>query len=143
MQPTNTKKIVCHMEVIVAGGWQLYFNKLNKDIAHSPNSHFTVLPMPPRVSLLACFSTCETSRTGVNEKTMGTNDKHSEDKNRQSQPRLPDENLNKKPNNAEKRPEKGQTECLKARKNPNFICGIAIAFKKNLNYKNMKKLHRN
>jgi len=30
-------------------------------------------------------------------------------------PGLPDENFNKKPNNA-KRPEKGQTDCLKARK---------------------------
>jgi len=31
-------------------------------------------------------------------------------------PRLPDENFNKKQNNAEKRPEKGQIDCLKARK---------------------------
>jgi len=29
---------------------------------------------------------------------------------------LADENFNKKPNNAKKRPEKGQTDCLKARK---------------------------
>jgi len=33
---------------------------------------------------------------------------------------LPDENLNKKPNNAKKKPEKGQTDRLKARKKPNF-----------------------
>jgi len=39
---------------------------------------------------------------------------------------LPDENFNKKPNNAKQRPEKSQTGCLKARKKPNFICGIAI-----------------
>jgi len=31
-------------------------------------------------------------------------------------PWLPDENFNKKPNNAKKRPEKGQTDCLKANK---------------------------
>jgi len=37
-----------------------------------------------------------------------------------------DENFNKKPNNAKKTPEKGQTTCLKARKKPHFICGIAI-----------------
>jgi len=36
------------------------------------------------------------------------------------QPRLPDENFYKKPNNAKKRPEKGQTDCSKARKNQNF-----------------------
>jgi len=29
---------------------------------------------------------------------------------------LPDENFNKKPNNAKKRPEKIQSDCLKARK---------------------------
>jgi len=40
----------------------------------------------------------------------------------------PVENFNKKPNNAKKRPEKGQTDCLKARKKPNFICGIAFPF---------------
>jgi len=39
---------------------------------------------------------------------------------------LRDENFNKKPNNAKKRPEKGQTDCLKARKTPSFMCGIAI-----------------
>jgi len=39
---------------------------------------------------------------------------------------LPDENFNKKPNNAKKRPKKGQTDCLKVRKKPNFICSIAI-----------------
>jgi len=39
---------------------------------------------------------------------------------------LPDENLNKNPKNAKTRTEKGQTACLKARKKPNFICGIAI-----------------
>jgi len=38
---------------------------------------------------------------------------------------LPDEHFNKKQNNAKKRPEKGETNCLKARQNPNFICGIA------------------
>jgi len=39
---------------------------------------------------------------------------------------FPDKNFNKKPNSANMRPEKGQTDCLKARKKPNFICGIAI-----------------
>jgi len=39
---------------------------------------------------------------------------------------LPNENFNKKPNNAQKRIEKFQTDCLKARKKPNFICCIAI-----------------
>ena len=38
---------------------------------------------------------------------------------------LPNENFNKKANNA-KRPEKGHTNCLKARKRQNFICGVAI-----------------
>jgi len=37
---------------------------------------------------------------------------------------LPDENLNKMPNSAKK----GQTNYLKARKNLNFVCGIAIHF---------------
>jgi len=32
---------------------------------------------------------------------------------------LPDKNFNKKP-------EKGQTDCLNTRKKPNFICGIAM-----------------
>jgi len=41
---------------------------------------------------------------------------------------LPDENFNKKPNSTKKRPEKGQTDCLKASKTPNFVCGIAIPF---------------
>ena len=40
-----------------------------------------------------------------------------------AQPGLPDENFNKKPNNAKQR---GQTDCLKARKKPNFICSLAI-----------------
>jgi len=39
---------------------------------------------------------------------------------------LPDENFNKKPNNAKKRPAKGRIDCLKASKKPNFNCGIAI-----------------
>jgi len=53
---------------------------------------------------------------------------------------LPDENFNKKPNNAEKRPEKGQTDCLKARKKTNFICCIANPLsQKLLLYKNIKK----
>jgi len=39
---------------------------------------------------------------------------------------LPDEIFNEKPNNAKKRPEKGRTDCLKARKKPNFICSVAI-----------------
>jgi len=37
---------------------------------------------------------------------------------------LPDEYFSKKTNNAKKRPEKGQTNCSKASKKPNFICGI-------------------
>jgi len=49
-------------------------------------------------------------------------------------------NFNEKKNNAKKRPKKGQTDCLKARKKPNFICGIAIPLsQKHLNYKNIKK----
>ena len=44
-------------------------------------------------------------------------------------PWLPDENFNKKPNSAKKRPEKGQTDCLKARKKPNCICSVAIPLK--------------
>jgi len=40
----------------------------------------------------------------------------------QTSPGMPHENINKKPNNAKK----GQTDCLKARKKPNFICGISI-----------------
>jgi len=47
-----------------------------------------------------------------------------------SKPGLPDESFNKNPYNAEKRPEKGQTDCLKARKKPNIICGIAIPSQK-------------
>jgi len=39
---------------------------------------------------------------------------------------LPEENFNKKPNNAKKRSKKGQTHCSKARKKPNLFCGIAI-----------------
>jgi len=39
---------------------------------------------------------------------------------------LPDENFNKKPNIAKKRPEKGQTDCLKARKKPIFVFDIAL-----------------
>jgi len=35
-------------------------------------------------------------------------------------------NFNKKLNNDKKMPEKGQNDCLKAKKKPNFICGIAI-----------------
>jgi len=38
---------------------------------------------------------------------------------------LPDENVNKKPNTAKKRPEKGQTDCLKARKK-HCISGITM-----------------
>jgi len=55
-------------------------------------------------------------------------------------PGLPDENFNKKSNNPKKRPEKGQTYCSKARKKPNFICGIAIPLsqRKILNYKEKK-----
>jgi len=34
---------------------------------------------------------------------------------------MPVENFNKKPNNAEKRSEKGQTVCLNTRKMPNFV----------------------
>jgi len=34
---------------------------------------------------------------------------------------LPDEYVNKKPNNAKKKPQKGQTDCIKARKKPNFL----------------------
>jgi len=54
---------------------------------------------------------------------------------------LPDENVNKKPNSPKKRPEKGQTDCLKTRKMPNFICGIFIPLsqRKILNCKNNKK----
>jgi len=53
---------------------------------------------------------------------------------------LSDENFKKKPTDAKKRQEKGQTDCLKARKKPNFICGIAISLsQKHLNYKNIKK----
>jgi len=58
---------------------------------------------------------------------------------------LPDDNCNKKPNNAKKRPERGQAHCLKARKKPNFICGIAIPLKQNtcpVNYKNKKKISK-
>jgi len=39
---------------------------------------------------------------------------------------LPNENFNKKPKNAKKKPEKGQSAYLKAIKKPNFICGISI-----------------
>ena len=50
---------------------------------------------------------------------------------------MPDENFNKKPNNAEK----GHTDHLKDRKKPNFSCGIAIPLsqKKHLNYKSIKE----
>jgi len=34
--------------------------------------------------------------------------------------------MKKKPSSAKQRPRKGQTECLKARKKPNCICGIVI-----------------
>jgi len=44
---------------------------------------------------------------------------------------LPHENFNKKPSSPEKRPEKGQSDCLKAGKKPNFICGIAIPLSQN------------
>jgi len=40
---------------------------------------------------------------------------------------LPDKKFSKKPNSAKKRPEKVQTDCLKARKKPNFICGIVVS----------------
>ena len=53
---------------------------------------------------------------------------------------LPDENFNKKPNSAKKRPENGQTDCLKARKKPNYLRNYhAFVTKKYLNYKNYKK----
>jgi len=41
----------------------------------------------------------------------------------------PDEESNKKPNNQtfpKKRPEKGQTDCLEARKKPNFVRDVVI-----------------
>jgi len=41
-------------------------------------------------------------------------------------PGFPDENFSKKSNSAKKRSEKGQTDCLKARKEPNFVCGVTI-----------------
>jgi len=40
---------------------------------------------------------------------------------------LQDDNFNKKPNSAKKRPDKGQTD-WKARKKSNFVCGIALPF---------------
>jgi len=46
-------------------------------------------------------------------------------------PGLPDENFNKKPNNAKKRPEKGQTL---------FVVLPSFVTKKYLNYKNIKKI---
>jgi len=39
---------------------------------------------------------------------------------------LPDENFNKKPNSAKQGSEKDQSDCLKARKKPNFVCDTAI-----------------
>jgi len=48
---------------------------------------------------------------------------------------LPDENFNfnKKSNNAKRRSEKGKTNCLKARKKPNFTCGgIAVPLSKQI-----------
>jgi len=52
---------------------------------------------------------------------------------------LPEENFNKNPNDAKKMPEKSQTNCLKARKKPNFIRGIAIPLsQKHINYKHIK-----
>jgi len=42
--------------------------------------------------------------------------------------RLPDENFNKKPNSAKKRREKGQTDCLKARKKAKLYLRYYHAF---------------
>jgi len=40
-----------------------------------------------------------------------------------------------------KRPEKDQTDCLKAKNNPNFVCGIAIPLsQKNVIYKDIKNI---
>jgi len=40
-----------------------------------------------------------------------------------------DANFNKKPNSAKKRPEKSQTDCLKASKKPNFVALLFICHK--------------
>jgi len=53
------------------------------------------------------------------------------------EPGLPDENFNKKPNNAKKGLEKGQTDCLKARKNACLRYCHSLVTKKHLNYKNI------
>jgi len=53
---------------------------------------------------------------------------------------LPDVSFNKKPNSAKKRPGKGQTECLNARRKHNFVCGIATPlYQKYSNHKNIIK----
>jgi len=59
-----------------------------------------------------------------------------------SQTGLPGENFNKKPNNPEKRPKKGQTDCLKARKRTKLYLLYCRSFvtKKYLNYKNIKTI---
>ena len=58
---------------------------------------------------------------------------------------LPDENYNEKPNSAKKRPEKSQTNWLKARKKPNFICGVALPLSQRNIWitRNNKKLFQN
>jgi len=54
---------------------------------------------------------------------------------------LPDENFNKKPNGTKKRQEKGQTDCLKARKKAKLYFWYCHSFvtKTHVNYKNIKK----
>jgi len=44
---------------------------------------------------------------------------------------LPDENFNKKPNNAKQRPEKSQTGCLKARKSQTLFAVLPFFCHKN------------
>jgi len=58
---------------------------------------------------------------------------------------LPDENFNKKPNNAKNWPEKGQTDCLKAEKSQTlFAVSPFLSRKKTSNVQEyLKKLLRN
>jgi len=52
---------------------------------------------------------------------------------------LPDENFNKMPNNAIKRPEKGQTDCLRPEKSQTLFAVLpCLCRKKHLNYKHIK-----
>jgi len=54
---------------------------------------------------------------------------------------FPDKNFNKKPNSANMRSEKGQTDCLKARKSQTLFAVLPFyCHKKCMNYKNTKKI---